>query len=143
MSCSPEVATSLRPRFSERLLKQTLLTELNSLPPLDLLPSCLPSLWVADCFGKDYVTVKQHPWCSVSGSLRLPSWLGTLLVSCSTLRRSWQFLVPLVSLGSGNGLDGADWSVLGRNSESAHLLTESLQHVRQYGELRNFQRYSS
>ena len=131
--CSPVAVTSPRPRFSARSQKPTHPTGPSSSLPSAPSPSCSPSSWVAVCCGAVYATATERPWCLVSGSLRPRSWLGTLLVSCSTPPPSWPSSVPQVSWRSGSGLTGVAWFVRGRNSASARQRTVFLEHAKPSG----------
>ena len=135
-----EVDTSQRPRFSEQLLKQMLLTVDTCLQVSDLL--CLYLHWLlgSSVYGRHSANEVRFRWCLESGSLLLPTCHGLLLVSSSTQLRLSPLWVQRELWDYGSGRIGTDLFELGNELEYELLLTVLLGQEKLFGEhLRSLQ----
>ena len=142
MFCSLEVDISQRPRFSELLLKQMLLTVDTCSQVSD--QSYSYSHWLSDSFacGRPLANEVKFPLSLVSGSLLLPTCHGPQLVSSSTQPQLYPSWVRQELLDYGSGRAGTDLFVHGVVQESVHLLTELQVPERQFGEHLRFPQFS-
>ena len=108
MFCLLVVDTSRRPRFSERLLKQTLLTVVTCSQVSDRSCLSLRSWWDLPRCGEPSVSEAKFRWFSPFGFSQHPTCPGPLHVSSSTQLQSLPSWAPQELLVSGNGLTGMD-----------------------------------
>ena len=134
MFSSQEVDTSQRPRFSEQLQKQMLLTVDTCLQVSDLL--YLYSHWLLDSFvyGRHSANEVRFPLCLEYGSLQLLTCHGLLHVSSSTQPRLSPSWVQRELQDYGSGRIGMDLFELGNELEYELLLTVLLGQEKQFGE---------